>query len=529
MTRDHDPVRDSVTGEAPTVPDAPRTRRRISLARIAAAMLAVVVAVGGVFVFRSTGGTSADSVPTSTAWAAPYVDVTIPPLFAFESPGDHVDDVVLAFVVAHQTDPCRPAWGAVFDLDDAASELDMDRRVARLRQTGKDAVVSFGGAANDELAVVCEDDDELADAYLAVIDRYDVTTIDLDIEGDALLDDAANERRGRAIASVQSQRRDADGDLAVWVTLPVSAEGLTGDGISALDALLDAGVDVAGVNGMVMNFGGSREGRSMSESVEAAVDSMANQVTAAWKRRGDHISEREAFARVGATPMIGRNDVVTDVFTLDDAEKLHELAVDRGLGRLSYWSLNRDRPCGTNEEPIAAASNFCSHEEQDEFAFARVLDDLPGRAAVAAGADMTWERIELLEDDPDHSPYDIWNPERAFVGGTKVVWHGYVYESKWWNQGSNPEQPVENPWDTPWQIVGPVLPEDLIDPVEVPRGAEPSWNGEDVYDTGDRVWIDGSVYEAKWWNTGEPPNRPVSNDWDTAWVEIDALEYTNDE
>ncbi|MFT6290612.1 MAG: chitinase [Ilumatobacter sp.] len=498
-------------------PAASSKRRRLSITRVGVFVALTGAVVGGIFVLRGQEST-ADSTVATTGWAAPYVDVTIPPLYPFESPGDAVKDIVLSFVVAHRDEPCTPAWGGVFDLDTAAEELDLDRRVTRLRQTGKEPIVSFGGAINDELAVACTDDSALVDAYSAVIDRYQQTTIDLDIEGPALLDQAANERRGRAIAEIQEQR---DAPLAVWITLPVSPAGLTSDGIASLDALLANGVEVAGVNGMVMNFAESRDGRTMSESVEDAVDAIALQVVDSWRRNDTPINTEQAYALTGATAMIGRNDVVTDVFTLDDATSLRDLAVDRGLGRLSYWSLNRDRSCGSNEEPIAAASNFCTHLDHHELAFAEILNDLPARAEAAAGAESNFAPIELLPDDAKTSPYPIWRPDRAYIGDSKIVWHSYVYEAKWWTQGTNPEEPVENSWDSPWQIIGPVLPDDLIEHVPAARGDVSEWDGDGIYDTGDLIWISGKFYEAKWWNTGFPPNRDVPNDWETPWTEVD--------
>jgi chitinase len=502
-------------------PAASSQRRRLSFTRIAAFLALAGALAGGVFVLRAQESAAGSTIAT-TGWAAPYVDITIPPLYAFESPGDPVKDIVLSFVVAHSDDPCTPAWGAVFDLDTAADDLDLDRRLTRLRQTGKEPIVSFGGANNDELAVACTDDAALVEAYSAVIDRYQQTTIDLDIEGPALLDQAANERRGRAIAKIQEQRTDP---LAVWITLPVSPAGLTSDGIASLDALLANGVEVAGVNGMVMNFAESRDGRTMSESVEDAVDAIALQVIDSWRRNGTPINTEQAYALTGATAMIGRNDVVTDVFTLDDATSLRDLALDRGLGRLSYWSLNRDRSCGANEEPIAAASNFCTHLDHHKLAFAEILNGLPARANAAAGAENNFTPIKLLPDDPQASPYPIWRPDRAYVGATKIVWHGYVYESKWWTQGTNPEEPVENPWDSPWQIIGPVLPDDLLKRVATEQGDLDEWEGESIYDTGDLVWIGGDVYEAKWWNTGFPPNRNVPNEWDTPWIQVDPDDF----
>ena len=61
--------------------------------------------------------------------------------------------------------PCTPSWGAAYSLADAASSLDLDRRVARLQQLGGTVAVSFGGLANQELAVTCTDPAQLKAAY----------------------------------------------------------------------------------------------------------------------------------------------------------------------------------------------------------------------------------------------------------------------------------------------------------------------------------------------------------------------------
>ena len=82
-------------------------------------------------------------------WFAGYVDATLTPQYAFETPPtDAQADVVLSFVVAAAADDCTPSWGAAYSLDEAAQNLDTDRRIARLRQQGGDVIVSFGGANN---------------------------------------------------------------------------------------------------------------------------------------------------------------------------------------------------------------------------------------------------------------------------------------------------------------------------------------------------------------------------------------------
>lgn len=44
--------------------------------------------------------------------------------------------------------------------------------------------------------------------------------------------------------------------------------------------------------------------------------------------------------------MIGQNDVAGDVFTTNDASDLLGFAWTHDLGRLSFWSANRDARCG---------------------------------------------------------------------------------------------------------------------------------------------------------------------------------------
>ena len=90
---------------------------------------------------------------------------------------------------------------------------------ARLRQRGGDLIVSFGGVANDELARRCTDEGLYA-AYSEVIKRYKLTAVDFDIEGAALDDDAANDRRARVVKRLQAEARKAHRNLAVWLTAP---------------------------------------------------------------------------------------------------------------------------------------------------------------------------------------------------------------------------------------------------------------------------------------------------------------------
>ena len=125
--------------------------------------------------------------------------------------------------------------------------LGLERHIARVRQNNGDVVISFGGLINHELAQKYTAPKALMSAYESVVVRYAVNTIDLDLENEGLTDVAAGKVRAQAIAELQKKRKKASKPLAVWLTLPVSTDGLTSDGVNAVKILLDEDVELAGV------------------------------------------------------------------------------------------------------------------------------------------------------------------------------------------------------------------------------------------------------------------------------------------
>ena len=79
---------------------------------------------------------------------------------------------------------------------------------------------------------------------------------------------------------------------------------------------------------------------------------------------------------IGLTPMIGLNDTVPQVFTLDDAERLVTFAMEKGIRQISMWSLNRDKACAGN---VATVSDTCSGVAQDAFAFSTIFNRMTDR------------------------------------------------------------------------------------------------------------------------------------------------------
>lgn len=498
---------------------------RLSPWRVLLAVLVVGALVAGGFLgYQAWAARRVGALPQP--WFAGYADVTATPTYAFASTaGDHANDVVLAFVVADPKHPCQPSWGGAYSLDQAAAQLDLDRRLVRLEQAHGGYTVSFGGLLNDELATACDDADALVQAYRSVVERYRLSTVDFDIEANDLGDAVAGKRRAAAVAQLQAERRKAGKDLAVWLTLPGATFGLTAQGTDEVARFISAGVDLAGVNVMTMDFGASRHpGETLAAASERAANAAHRQLGVLYQRAGTPLSDAVLWRKLGLTPMIGQNDVTDEVFLPADAKALNAFAVTRSIGRMSMWSLNRDTECGSNYVTLSVVSDSCSGVAQKDFRYATALSaGFTGTAELAAGLITTFEPIDPkdLVDDPATSPYQIWTKEGTYLAGTKVVWHHNVYRAKWWTSGDLPDNPVLVEWETPWELVGPVLPGEKPVPVPtLPKGTYPDWSGTAVYEKDARVLFEGVPYRAKWWNQGDSPAASSSDPNGSPWVAL---------
>lgn len=77
---------------------------------------------------------------------------------------------------------------------------------------------------------------------------------------------------------------------------PVAPTGLTGLGRAAVVQFLEAGVHLAGVNGMPMDYGAGRpEGTSMLTASQNAADAMHRQAQAPYRRAGLENGPQDAW------------------------------------------------------------------------------------------------------------------------------------------------------------------------------------------------------------------------------------------
>ncbi len=317
-------------------------------------------------------------LPAPPTWTAheysPYVDMGLYPTYdlvtAAKSAG--IKNFSLAFITADPTG--KPAWGgyASYGVDGGAFDTSVRQQITNLRAIGGDVMVSFGGAAGQELAQVITNVTTLKNAYEQVINAYNLTHIDFDVEGAAGADKASIDRRNQAIAAVQKDMTAANKPLEVWYTLPVLPSGLTADGLYSLQSALKYGVRLGGVNVMAMDYGASAAPNPKGQMGTYAIQSAVSLFSQLRTLYGSAPTDAQLYSMIGVTPMIGMNDDTTEVFDQAAATQLTSWAKSKGIGRLAMWSLNRDQANANGA--ITYVESTSSSLAQQKYDFSKIFE-----------------------------------------------------------------------------------------------------------------------------------------------------------
>lgn len=249
----------------------------------------------------------------------------------------------LAFITSQAVDGAAvPSWGGVLP---ALASQHMADQIRALRLLGGDVIVSFGGANGAELAQTITDLDALVVAYQSVVDLYRLHWIDFDIEGGAVADPPSVDRRNKALAQLKA----ANPGLTISYTLPVLPIGLTLDGENLLRNAKANGFNPDVINVMAMDYGDSA-----APSPDGRMGTYA-----LWAAGNTSRQAKEAglTSKIGLTPMIGKNDVESEVFRLPDAEQVARFAAETPWMRwTAFWSINRDNWDGNTHVSPSASS-----------------------------------------------------------------------------------------------------------------------------------------------------------------------------
>jgi hypothetical protein len=259
----------------------------------------------------------------------------------------------MAFILSNGD--CSASWDGLRPL---AGGVDQ-QAIEAIRAAGGDVIPSFGGAggAKPKLEAICGDAASLAGAYQQVIDAYKVKAIDIDIETDAIADATVRQRTVDALTLV----KDKNPGLTVYVTLPSGSPDGPDNGLIGPAAA--AGLDVVW---SIMPFDFSDGSQDMGTLTVRATEGLKNRLVAAYGYSAD-----EAYKHAGISTMNGITDV-NETVTLDNYKAILAYAQQHHIARLTFWSVNRDRPCD------GSTGDSCSGINQAALDFTKVTAQYRG-------------------------------------------------------------------------------------------------------------------------------------------------------
>ena len=336
-----------------------RTRTRWTALAAGVAMLPLVALAAPAATAEATAPTTTtvsttDPQPSQAhPKVAPYIDITMErPTLTEVAQATGQKHFTLAFVLGSSTG-CDPKWGGTIDLD----EPRIIDQIRALRAQGGDVVVATGGALGPYLEHVCGSAEALADAYRKILDVTGANSLDVDVEA-AIPADTVNQ----ALATIQRER-----GTTISYTLRVQGQdyGVDPFSVEILRSAAQHGVDVL-VNPMLMNFGYTGD---WGEAMISAADAPLEQMRQVWPS----LSDTELRARLGITPMIGRNDSGM-VTTQDHARALLAYAQAHRIGFIGFWSVGRDN----GSCPGGGVSPTCSGIAQSLYEFTNIFKAYTG-------------------------------------------------------------------------------------------------------------------------------------------------------
>lgn len=331
-----------------------RSRRRLTMGlglAAAAALTASALAVTAQAT-PETGPERAQAAPSGLNGPYLYLGWGNPPDPAAFMEQTGTQQLTMAFILSDGG--CSPAWDGQRPLTGGQDEA----AIKAIQQAGGDVTPSVGGWSGNKLGEACSSAQELAGAYQKVIDAYGLKSIDVDIEASEVENAEVRQRVVDALKIVKEQNEG----IKVYLTFGTTPQGPNENGADLIAKGAEAGLDVDAWTVMPFDFGDGTT--DMAAATKSAVDGLKDQVKEAYG-----LSDEEAYKKSGLSSMNGKTDVEGESVSPGDFQEIVDWAESKGLSRVSFWAVNRDRSCAGGGSP----GDSCSGIDQQEWEFSKIL------------------------------------------------------------------------------------------------------------------------------------------------------------
>ena len=340
---------------------------RMVIRRLGAGAAIAVALIAG------TGGSAGAATALPAHVYAPYFETWTTDSIATTAQQSGSRYVTLAFLESLNKKSCTLAWNGSSSQTVAGGRYLSD--IASLRAAGGDVILSLGGWSADqggtEIADSCTDVNQIAAAYEGAISEYDVSRLDMDVEGRSLSNTAGIDRRNKAIAITEAWATAHNRPLQVSYTIPTSATGLEASGVAIMQNAAANGAVISTVDIMAFDYY-DHTTTQMATAAENAATGAVAQLGSIYPGK----TTAQLWAMMGITLMPGIDDYPkkTEVTTVADAKAVEAFAASRGVNTLSIWAIQRDNGgCPGN-----GGANDCSGIAQSQWDFSHALEPFTG-------------------------------------------------------------------------------------------------------------------------------------------------------
>ena len=223
--------------------------------------------------------------------------------------------------------------------------------VQALANAGLNYVVSTGGQAG---TFTCSTPAGMAQ-FLSTYNSSHLVGVDFDIEGGQTQAQISSLITEVAYANTLYPNLRFSFTLATLAASDGSYGGLNSLGDMVVKSIKSANLSNYTINLMVMDFGGASAGVCVVSNGACNMGQSAIQAV----QNLQHTYGIPA-SQIELTPMVGVNDVSSEVFSLTDVDTLTAYAVSNKLAGIHFWSLDRDTPCSSNSGYASPTCNSVS-------------------------------------------------------------------------------------------------------------------------------------------------------------------------
>ncbi|WGL59521.1 glycosyl hydrolase family 18 protein [Pigmentibacter sp. JX0631] len=242
--------------------------------------------------------------------------------------------ITLSFI--QDADKCLPAWDGL--KNNKIDKIEIIKLLNEIKSTDVSYFISLGGQDGNNLAIYCKNSAELLKNYEKIIKIYQPVGLDFDLEGKILDNKVALKKIMNAIKDLQNIYQN----LKISITIPVMPSGLNSVTKELLSELVNKNIKFT-VNLLTMNYAEDLSGNMFKYTQSALINSFLF-----LKKIHKKVKNEFLFNTISVTPMIGRNDLKNEIFTLHDAKNLLIESKKLKLSEIRMWSLERDKRCRKN-------------------------------------------------------------------------------------------------------------------------------------------------------------------------------------